>query len=314
MTDSTTIVTDTGTFAAFGTIVASTGLTVGALKFCGTHGYYGDSGTQYYVRARTYFLNLGRWACLDHPSVGFARNRYLYIVNRPTVTVDPSGWKEITRTDPSDGTSKPLKRCRTLDELMSQTPPKPGPEAHDKCDKCVRDLWDNDPQVKKCRQILDPYLDNKWNDKRCGDITPQCKCCEKPWNAYYSPSTHELIVCDEFFDSDKECKSLIPTLCHELVHVQQSRYCRPNDNPYQDESDRCLRSLKKELQAYYCATGCDWFWGCLERVVGSSCPGICDPEKGEPTQDQINALYAWVLPQYQNDTFCPQPLPLPHED
>ncbi|MCX6382377.1 MAG: hypothetical protein NT023_23355 [Armatimonadetes bacterium] len=58
----------------------------------GTLGYYRDSASRTYVRARTLNTAQGRWMTQD--PIGFQGgdyNLYRYVANRPTVLTDPSG-------------------------------------------------------------------------------------------------------------------------------------------------------------------------------------------------------------------------------
>lgn len=57
--------TDTYTYWPYGTLQASTGSTQQPWKFVGKYGYYTDSATHTYVRARKYRKDLGRWLTVD---------------------------------------------------------------------------------------------------------------------------------------------------------------------------------------------------------------------------------------------------------
>jgi len=90
--DNTQTQTDTFTYWPYGEEQSRTGTTATPLRFVGTLGYYRDSSTRTYVRARYLNTQQGRWTTQD--PIGFDggdANLYGYIGGRPTVSVDPSG-------------------------------------------------------------------------------------------------------------------------------------------------------------------------------------------------------------------------------
>jgi len=93
LTDPSQNVTDTYVYDAWGEEVASTGTTVNPFQWIGAVGYYRNPETAtYYIRARAYAPETGRW--LSRDPIGFAgndRNLYEYVNSRPMIGVDPTG-------------------------------------------------------------------------------------------------------------------------------------------------------------------------------------------------------------------------------
>jgi len=90
--DNTQTITDTFSYYPYGEVVSRTGTTATPFQFLGTLGYYRDSASRTYVRARTLNTAQGRWMTQD--PIGFKGgdvNLYRYVANRPTVLTDPSG-------------------------------------------------------------------------------------------------------------------------------------------------------------------------------------------------------------------------------
>ncbi len=81
--------TDTYTYWPYGTLQASTGSTLQPWKFIGKYGYYTDSATHTYVRARKYRKDLGRWLTVDPLWPG--ERAYGYARSNPVSQADPSG-------------------------------------------------------------------------------------------------------------------------------------------------------------------------------------------------------------------------------
>ena len=81
--------TDTYTYWPYGTLQASAGSTQQPWKFVGKYGYYTDSATHDYVRARKYRKDLGRWLTVD--PLWPILPEYVYALNSPLVRMDPSG-------------------------------------------------------------------------------------------------------------------------------------------------------------------------------------------------------------------------------
>ena len=81
--------TDTYTYWPYGTLQASTGSTQQPWKFVGKYGYYTDSSTHTYVRARKYRKDLGRWLTVD--PLWPEESAYGYAGSNPVSHADPSG-------------------------------------------------------------------------------------------------------------------------------------------------------------------------------------------------------------------------------
>jgi len=90
--DNTQTQTDTFTYWPYGEEQSRTGTTATPLRFVGTLGYYRDSSTKTYVRARYLSTQQGRWLTQD--PIGFDSgdfNLYRYAENTPVNFQDPSG-------------------------------------------------------------------------------------------------------------------------------------------------------------------------------------------------------------------------------
>ena len=90
--DNTGAKTDTFTYTPFGTVATHVGTTSTPFQWNGGSGYYQNSATRVYVRARNYYVNLGKWSTQD--PIGFDGddyNLYRYIKNRVVTLNDPSG-------------------------------------------------------------------------------------------------------------------------------------------------------------------------------------------------------------------------------
>ena len=95
--DNTQTKTDTFAYWPYGEVASRTGTTATPLQYVGTQGYYKDSSSRTYVRARTLDIRAGRWMTQD--PIGFEGgdwNLYRYVGNRPTTFVDPSGLDCLT--------------------------------------------------------------------------------------------------------------------------------------------------------------------------------------------------------------------------
>lgn len=99
--DNTQAKTDTFTYWPYGEEATRTGTTATSFRYVGTLGYYRDSATKSYVRARYLDTKLGRWVSEDPVYLGDSNapdyNAYCYVSNRPTVLVDYSGLEAVGR-------------------------------------------------------------------------------------------------------------------------------------------------------------------------------------------------------------------------
>ncbi len=163
--DNTQTITDTFTYYPYGEVASRTGTNVTPFQFLGTLGYYRDSASRTYVRARTLNTAQGRWMTQD--PIGFKGgdiNLYRYVNNRPTVLTDPSGLYGAPygqycgfQTDPGTGIGEdPLDVCcHTHDDcFFNAIPPCTAYNqwTRDDCRKCTAAL---------CLCALDASC-NKW--------------------------------------------------------------------------------------------------------------------------------------------------------
>ncbi|MBX3095996.1 MAG: hypothetical protein KF812_03965 [Fimbriimonadaceae bacterium] len=82
-------VTSTTKYWPFGGVRTSTGTNPSSWGFVGTLGYFEDTLTRLYVRARTYRADLSRWMTVD--PLWPDECVYAYVANRPALLSDPSG-------------------------------------------------------------------------------------------------------------------------------------------------------------------------------------------------------------------------------
>ncbi|MCX6380132.1 MAG: RHS repeat-associated core domain-containing protein [Armatimonadetes bacterium] len=90
--DSTGAKTDTFDYFPSGNVAARTGTTPTPFQWNGGSGYFQDSASRVYVRARHFYTNLGRWNMQD--PIGFEAgdyNLYRYCGNNFVNQIDPSG-------------------------------------------------------------------------------------------------------------------------------------------------------------------------------------------------------------------------------
>ena len=111
--DNTQAQTDTFAYWPYGEEASHTGTTPASFRYVGTLGYYRDSSTKTYVRARELDVQKGRWLTQD--PIGFDGgdvNQYRYIGNRPTCSTDEFGTQSaINHSDICSPSNPPLKFC-----------------------------------------------------------------------------------------------------------------------------------------------------------------------------------------------------------
>ncbi len=83
--------TDTLSYWPYGEEKSRTGTTETPFRFVGSLGYYRDTSSRTYARARYYRPNHGRWQTEDPIFERAMPNRYPYADNGPTSITDPSG-------------------------------------------------------------------------------------------------------------------------------------------------------------------------------------------------------------------------------
>ncbi|MBI5707744.1 MAG: hypothetical protein HZC36_12240 [Armatimonadetes bacterium] len=81
--------TDTYTYWPYGEMRTSTGTNATPFKFAGTLGYFRDSSTRTYVRARTYQQGYGRWMTVD--TLWPIQPSYAYCQTNPVTWIDALG-------------------------------------------------------------------------------------------------------------------------------------------------------------------------------------------------------------------------------
>lgn len=95
LTDSSGAVTDTYRYDPFGNVIGQLGSTENPFTFVGAYGVMAEPGGLYFMRARYYYPEQGRFISVD-PVEGEVRNpasmhRYLYAINNSLVYTDPNG-------------------------------------------------------------------------------------------------------------------------------------------------------------------------------------------------------------------------------
>ncbi len=83
--------TDTFTYWPYGEERSVTGTTPTPFRFGGTGGYYRDTSSRSYVRARHYQPNYGRWLTEETIPSESEISPYVYTGNNPLIWVDPDG-------------------------------------------------------------------------------------------------------------------------------------------------------------------------------------------------------------------------------
>src|SRR5579872_4997763 len=90
--DNTQAQQSTFSYWPYGEVKTSSGPTSTPFQFVGTRGYFRDSASKEYVRARYLDTQKGRWLTQD--PIGFDAgdyNLYRYVRNRPVTADDPTG-------------------------------------------------------------------------------------------------------------------------------------------------------------------------------------------------------------------------------
>jgi RHS repeat-associated protein len=91
--DNTQTKTDTFNYWPYGEVKSRTGTTATPFQFIGSQGYYRDSASKTYVRARYLDVQKGRWLTEDPLGItGAMGGLYGYAALRPTTATDPSGY------------------------------------------------------------------------------------------------------------------------------------------------------------------------------------------------------------------------------
>ncbi len=99
MTDAGQNITDAYAYDTFGNVANSNGSNQNPFKYVGKYGVMDEGNSLYYIRARYYAPELGRFMTKD-PQTGNDRdgqslNRYVYALNNPVVLIDVSGFSAL---------------------------------------------------------------------------------------------------------------------------------------------------------------------------------------------------------------------------
>jgi len=178
---STQALTDTFAYWPYGEERYHTGPTPTPFRYVGTRGYYRDSSTVAYVRARSLTVQFGRWLNSDPwESDSSGTNLYPYVDNNPTTIVDPSGLVGILCFLPKD-----VATCKTFCTTTKRTYVKctydtfPGLIGYVVTCWCVRTTPPGGgklkrPRVKKFRQPRPPAPKRPPFQQRCNECGPAC--------------------------------------------------------------------------------------------------------------------------------------------
>ena len=113
--DNTQTITDTFSYSAFGEVVNHVGGTPTPFQYVGSKGFYRDSSTRTHVRARNFYVNLGKWSTQDPLWFrGRDYNLYRYVGNNSVNYIDPSGNIQFRGCDPMDNNLR-----RTADKVCA---------------------------------------------------------------------------------------------------------------------------------------------------------------------------------------------------
>jgi RHS repeat-associated protein len=85
--------TDEFHYWPYGEVRSHTGSSTTPLTYVGTLGYFQDSASRYYVRARVYRADLGRWTTVD--PLWPEESAYGYVGGMPSGRMDPSGRQRL---------------------------------------------------------------------------------------------------------------------------------------------------------------------------------------------------------------------------
>lgn len=112
--------TDTWSYFPYGEVKTRTGTTTLPFQFVGSLGYYNDSSSKTYVRARYLDTGKGRWVTED--PIGFDEsdsNLYSYVANNATSQTDPAGLYKAN--DPCKCNPKG-KSCNQICDMARRLP------------------------------------------------------------------------------------------------------------------------------------------------------------------------------------------------
>ena len=258
------------TFDAFGNTISQSGDLSLAFSHRFSTKYIDHETSYYYYGYRFYTPKLSRWLNRDPILEEGGLLLYNFVYNDP-----------ITRWDLLGNESKFVSKCQriiTFLEGAKKIPGVPNEENDKKCDI----LKDKIMKGLEMQSIL-----NKFNAKKnCPAPDVTCKCCESyeidgktfvP-QGKYSRTKKDITICSNALKKGAQGETeLKNTLKHEHYHALQD--CAGG-------LDNCEGSLKREIEARYCAAGRQGlFDDLLLSALESSCGSHCRDA------NEIGALY-----------------------
>jgi RHS repeat-associated protein len=116
-------VTDSYLYDSFGNILAASGSTTNWFRYVGKLGYCYDLDTsKFYLRARFYDPNGGRFLSRDPLGTRGAANRYAYLRSTPTLDADPSGMQPCAQTYWTQNSCSTCPPCPCSDTRTAKDP------------------------------------------------------------------------------------------------------------------------------------------------------------------------------------------------
>lgn len=235
LTDATTA-TDTMTYWPYGEVRTRTGTTATPFQFVGTLGYYRDSGSRTYVRARHYRMPLGRWTTVDPIWPG--QPAYSYGVSQPQTFADPSGlWCYATR---SCNDKEREKIAKALATLVADPGFKNFIECLSPCDiNLGTELGDTiGDRLGKWSECSPPADYDFIIECDSGGILSKCDPKDCAWTNI--TSRPPIITLCMHATHDDKCGGWKCILAHELIHATgRSHKAEGNDPPF-----GCVSGLK----------------------------------------------------------------------
>ncbi|MFO0943687.1 MAG: RHS repeat-associated core domain-containing protein [Pirellulales bacterium] len=290
LTDSSGAVLERYAYTAYGvpTIANASG---GVLSSSGQNNRYTYTGRewdndiqQYHYRARMFDPALGRFCSRD--PMRYTRTFSLFASDFVLIRTDPLGWFGLDIED--------LKKdCQEVNDRRKKHNPKDVPPLDpgkaEGCAKKVQERIDKLKEDEKGKLIIGQF------SKDCPMPKVTCQCCPSGFGGFYSRKDKMLWLCA---DKDGNLGNNIdPIIIHELVHALQDCFWKGKEG--------CERSLKWELEAYFCMGGaCTDFDSCISRAIQSSCWGSCTPADVETL---IPSLKTWFENTVSSGDMCKFP-------
>jgi RHS repeat-associated protein len=196
--------TDTFQYWPYGESAARTGTTVAKFQYVGAYGYYTDSSSRNYVRARYLSSSKGRWITEDRDMSNESLiNLYRYAFLSPAIYFDFNG----LYPQKTSGTKKHPCQDRTEDYCDGAR--------ENKCSGRAENCF-----CKASTLICKYYIINPTNPNR---VKMDCinRCMYNNWKKKGGGFPHANDVCKQFGDGSSEC-------CQAQVQAEQDglTYCR----------------------------------------------------------------------------------------